>query len=211
MKQIWQPGKEGSQQIYAEYQRYNNPWFLAKYWLRGHYNNNMYGYTSLRYKLTDALTLTAKTQVTTWSLLRNEKFPYSATTYGREESRGDYREDRRNLFDNINQVLLQYNKTAVKDLTINALAGGEARIFNYNSDYAIHQLPERTGRLLTWLTRRTRRSRRILALTCGCCRPTTRQTSPSVNMATLTTTGRMDKLSTLAARRTIRTSIHQLR
>ncbi|QJD79172.1 SusC/RagA family TonB-linked outer membrane protein [Spirosoma rhododendri] len=136
MKQIWQPGKEGSQQIYAEYQRYNNPWFLAKYWLRGHYNNNLYGYTSLKYQIANNLQLTAKTQLTTYNLLRTEKFPYSATTYGREEARGDYREDRRNMFDNINQVLLQYNKTVSRDLTINALAGGEARILNYNSDYA---------------------------------------------------------------------------
>lgn len=136
MKQIWQPGKEGTQQIYAEYQRYNNPWFLAKYWLRGHYNNNVYGYTSLRYQLADGLQLTAKTQLTTYNLLRTEKLPYSATTYGREEGRGDYREDRRNLFDNINQVLLQYNRKVTKDLTIGALVGGEARIFNYNSNYA---------------------------------------------------------------------------
>ncbi|WP_233208034.1 hypothetical protein [Siphonobacter sp. BAB-5405] len=44
MKQLWQPGKEGIQQIYAEYQRYNNPWFVAKEWLRGHYNNTYNGY-----------------------------------------------------------------------------------------------------------------------------------------------------------------------
>lgn len=136
MKQIWQPGKEGTQQIYAEYQRYNNPWFLAKYWLRGHYNNNIYGYTSLRYDIANGLSLTAKTQLTTYNLLRTEKFPYSATTYGREEARGDYREDRRNLFDNINQLLLQYTKKITPDLNLNALAGGEARIFNYNSDFA---------------------------------------------------------------------------
>ncbi len=136
MKQIWQPGKEGTQQIYAEYQRYNNPWFMAKDWLRGHYKNDMYGYTSLRYELADGLNVTAKTQLTTWNLLRTEKFPYSMTVYGREEARGDYREDRRNLFDNINQVLLQYNKSVTKDLTVNALAGGELRVFNYNSNYA---------------------------------------------------------------------------
>ncbi|MVM41647.1 SusC/RagA family TonB-linked outer membrane protein [Spirosoma sp. HMF3257] len=136
MKQIWQPGKEGTQQIYAEYQRYNNPWFLAKYWLRGHYNNNLYGYASLKYQLADGLQLTGRIQATTYSLLRTEKFPYSATVYGREEARGDYREDRRNLFDNINQVLLQYNKKVTPALSINALAGGEARIFNYNTDYA---------------------------------------------------------------------------
>uniref|UniRef100_UPI00403F785E SusC/RagA family TonB-linked outer membrane protein n=1 Tax=Spirosoma sp. SC4-14 TaxID=3128900 RepID=UPI00403F785E len=135
MKQIWQPGKEGIQQIYAEYQRYNNPWFMAKYWLRGHYNNNIYGYTSLKYQLADGIQLTGKTQLTTYNLLRTEKFPYSATTYGREETRGDYREDRRALFDNINQVLLQFNRKVTPALTINALVGGEARIFNYNSNF----------------------------------------------------------------------------
>ncbi|WP_227687185.1 SusC/RagA family TonB-linked outer membrane protein [Spirosoma arboris] len=136
MKQIWEPGKEGVQQIYEEHQRYNNPWFQAKYWTRGHYMNNLYGYTSLKYNLADGLDLTGKVQLTTWDLLRNEKFPYSATTYGREEARGDYREDRRNLTDNINQLLLQYNKPVTKDLTINALAGAEMRVFNYNSNYA---------------------------------------------------------------------------
>ena len=136
MKQIWQPGKEGVQQIYAEYQRYNNPWFMAKYWTKGHYMNNVYGYTSLRYQLADGLTLTGKVQLTTWNLLRNEKFPYSATVYGREEARGDYREDRRGLLDNINQVLLQYNKPINKDISVNALAGAEMRVFNYNSNYA---------------------------------------------------------------------------
>ena len=136
MKQIWQPGKEGTQQIYAEYQRYNNPWFMAKYWLRGHYNNNINGYTSLRYQIADGLQVSLKTQLTTYNLLRTEKFPYSATSYGREESRGDYREDRRSLFDNNNQVLIQYNRKLTPDLTLNALVGGEARIFNYNSDYA---------------------------------------------------------------------------
>lgn len=136
MKQIWQPGKVGTQQIYAEYQRYNNPWFLAEYWTRGHYMTNIYGYSSLRYKLSDGLTLTGRVQATTWNLLRNEKFPYSATVYGREQAKGDYREDRRNLIDNVNQVLLQYNKNVSPNLAVNALAGAELRVFNYNSSYA---------------------------------------------------------------------------
>ncbi len=32
-------------------------------------------------------------------LFRNEKMPFSAHPYGREEGRGDYREDRRSLFE----------------------------------------------------------------------------------------------------------------
>ncbi|WP_020598419.1 SusC/RagA family TonB-linked outer membrane protein [Spirosoma panaciterrae] len=196
MKQIWQPGKEGTQQIYAEYQRYNNPWFLAKYWLRGHYNNNVYGYASLRYQLADGLQLTAKTQLTTYNLLRTEKFPYSATTYGREEARGDYREDRRALFDNINQVLLQYNKKVTPDLTINALAGGEARVFNYNSDFAstnylnvpgVYNFANSSNALIA---NNFQADMRVLSAYYSA-------DFTFRDYVTLTTTGRMDKLSTL--------------
>ncbi|GAB3774571.1 SusC/RagA family TonB-linked outer membrane protein [Spirosoma horti] len=196
MKQIWQPGKEGTQQIYAEYQRYNNPWFLAKYWLRGHYNSNVYGYTSLRYQIADGLQLTAKTQLTTYNLLRTEKLPYSATTYGREEARGDYREDRRNLFDNINQVLLQYNRKVGRDLNINALAGGEARIFNYNSDFAstnylnvpgVYNFANSSNPVLA---SNFQSDMRVLSAYYSA-------DFTFRDYATLTTTGRVDKLSTL--------------
>ena len=196
MKQIWQPGKEGVQQIYAEYQRYNNPWFQAQYWTRGHYMNNLYGYTSLRYKITDNLALTAKAQVTTWDLLRNEKFPYSATTYGREENRGDYREDRRTLTDNINQVLLQYYKTFGKDLTISALGGTELRVFNYNSLYASTNYLNVPG-----VYSLANSSNAVQANSFASdMRVFSAYYSADFtfrNFATLTTTGRMDKLSTL--------------
>lgn len=51
MKDYWQEGKEGVQQIYAEYQRYNNPWFMAQEWLRGHYKTDVYGQTALNWKI----------------------------------------------------------------------------------------------------------------------------------------------------------------
>ncbi|QHW01111.1 SusC/RagA family TonB-linked outer membrane protein [Spirosoma endbachense] len=196
MKQIWQPGKEGTQQIYAEYQRYNNPWFLAKYWLRGHYNSNIYGYTSLRYQIADGLQLTGKTQLTTYSILRTEKFPYSATSYGREEARGDYREDRRSLFDNINQLLLQYNKKVSPDLSLNALVGGEARIFNYNSDFAstnylnvpgVYNFANSSNPVIA---SNFQSDMRVLSAYYSA-------DFTFRDYATLTTTGRLDKLSTL--------------
>ena len=43
-------------------------------------------------------------------MVRTEKFPYSAGTYGRDERRGDYREDRRNLFENNTELLLTFDK-----------------------------------------------------------------------------------------------------
>lgn len=135
MKQVWQEGKEGIQQIYAEYQRYNNPWLMSNYWLRGHRNNNAYGFVSLSYKITPELKLIARNGINSYDILRTEKMPYSAGSYGRDERRGDYREDRRSLFENNTDVLLDFSKTISK-IRVNALAGGTIRTFGYNSNYA---------------------------------------------------------------------------
>jgi len=136
MKNYWQPGKEGVQQIYAEYQRYNNPWFLVKEWLRSHYKNDFYGYSTLSYKFNKNIELVGRTSVTTYDLLRTEKFPYSATSYGREEARGDYREDIRKLFENNTEALLKLNKKFFKNnLTVTGLVGGNIRNMRFNSNF----------------------------------------------------------------------------
>jgi TonB-linked SusC/RagA family outer membrane protein len=133
MRNYWQPGKEGIQQIYAEYQRYNNPYFMSYEWLRGHYKTDIVGQTALTYKLTDNLDIMARTQVTTWNLLRTEKLPYSAGSYGRDERRGDYAEDRRNLFENNTDLLLRFDKDVVKDFNTKIWLGCNIRTFEYNS------------------------------------------------------------------------------
>ena len=135
MKNYWQPGKEGIQQNYAEYQRYNNPWFVVKEWQRGHYKTDVIGQTSLRYTIAPGFDATVRTQVSTWNLLRNEKFPVSAGSYGRDERLGDYREDRRNLIDNNTDLLLKFDRKISPFLNLNAVAGGNLRVFNYNSNY----------------------------------------------------------------------------
>jgi TonB-linked SusC/RagA family outer membrane protein len=137
MRNYWQAGKEGVQQIYAEYQRYNNPYFMAYEWLRGHQKNDIYGYASLDYKITDNLSVTGRTSVTTYDIFRSEKFPYSATVYGREEGKGDYREDKRSLFENNSDVLLKYNQKFNDDFDVKVWAGGNIRSFKYNSSYTL--------------------------------------------------------------------------
>lgn len=132
---IWQPGKVGTQSVFAEYQRYHNPWFMTYEWLRGHYKNDTYGYVSANYKLDDHLNVTARTQITTYDLLRTEKMPYSAHPYGREQNMGDYREDRRSLFENNTDVQLNYNYNVGSFLTLSGLVGGSGRFFNYNSNF----------------------------------------------------------------------------
>lgn len=135
MRNYWQPGKEGVQQIYAEYQRYNNPWFLTKEWLRSHYKNDFYGYTSLSYKPIKDLEILGRASVTSYDLLRTEKFPFSATSYGREEARGDYREDLRKLFENNTELLARYKKTFLKEWSVNAMVGGNIRNMRFNSNF----------------------------------------------------------------------------
>src|SRR6266498_386675 len=131
----WQPGKIGTQSVFAEYQRYHNPWFMVNEWLRGHYKNDIYGYVSANYKINDNLNVTGRTQVTTYNLLRTEKMPFSAHPYGREQNLGDYREDRRDLFENNTDVQLNYNYTVKKFLNLSGLIGGNVRLFSYNSNW----------------------------------------------------------------------------
>ncbi|MFM6937353.1 MAG: SusC/RagA family TonB-linked outer membrane protein, partial [Aquirufa sp.] len=136
MRNYWQKGKEGIQQIYAEYQRYNNPYFMSYEWLRSHYKTDIVGQAALRYTFNENLNLLARTQVTTWDMLRTEKFPYSAGTYGRDERRGDYREDRRSLFENNTELLLTFDKEVLPGFSTKINAGASQRIFQYKSIFA---------------------------------------------------------------------------
>lgn len=135
IKGEWQPGKVGIQNVFAEYQRYHNPWFMVNEWLRGHYKNDIYGYISGNYKINEHLNTTFRTQMTTYNLLRTEKMPFSAHPYSREGNLGDYREDSRNLFENNTEVLLNYNYQVKKFLNLSGLVGGNIRSFMYNSTF----------------------------------------------------------------------------
>lgn len=137
MRNYWQAGKEGVQQIYAEYQRYNNPYFVAYEWLRSHYKNDIYGYASLDYKINNNFSVMGRTSVTTYDIFRSEKFPYSATVYGREEAKGDYREDKRTLFENNTDILLKYDQKFDNKFDVKVWAGANIRSFKYNSSYVL--------------------------------------------------------------------------
>ncbi|MBC7746190.1 MAG: SusC/RagA family TonB-linked outer membrane protein [Flavobacterium sp.] len=134
MRNYWQPGKEGVQSNYAEYQRYHNPYFLVNEWTRGHYKTDMYGYASLTRKFGNKVELMGRSSLTNYDLLRNEKMPFSAHPYGREEGKGDYREDNRSLFENNNELILHYNNK-LGFLGISTFAGGSLRNFSYKSNF----------------------------------------------------------------------------
>ncbi len=135
MRNYWQPGKESVQSIYAEYQRYHNPYFMVYEWLRGHYKTDINGYAKVTYRLSPNWELMGRTQVTMYDLFRSEKMPFSAHPYGREEGRGDYREDKRTLFENNTDFLATYTNEIFDGINLRASLGGNARSFKYNSSF----------------------------------------------------------------------------
>jgi len=127
-------------QYAQEYGRLNNPWFMAKKWLRGHDKTDIYAYLKASYKITDDLTLSLRSQVTTWNQKRTEQVPSSAnlntyTTWYKFGWFGDYREDNRRLLENNTDLLLTYNKKLNSTFNLSALAGASSRTFQYNSNY----------------------------------------------------------------------------
>ena len=137
IKAIWQPGKEGTQSMFVEYKRYQNPYFMSYEWLRSHYKNDLYGWLAFTYKFNKNLNLMARSNVTTYNVLRTEKEPWSAHPYGDEHNHGNYREDRRDLWENNTEVLLSYNKENVGNtgISLSVNGGGSARNMKFGSSY----------------------------------------------------------------------------
>jgi hypothetical protein len=69
-------------------------------------------------------------------MLNSEKLPYSADVYGRELRQGDYREDRRSLFESNEEAQVRYHKNSILGfLDVAALGGGNARNFSFSSNF----------------------------------------------------------------------------
>ncbi len=136
IRNYWQKGKVGIQQNYAEYYRYNNPWFMSYEWLRGHYQNNVYGYISVNYKLNDKFDFQFRPSMTSYDMFNSEKLPYSADVYGRELRQGDYREDRRSLFESNVDLQARYHQNELLGfLDVSVLGGASTRDFRFNSGF----------------------------------------------------------------------------
>ena len=122
-----------------EYGRENSAWFIAKKWLRSHDKTDINGYVRATYKFSNAVSLSLRSQITTWNQVRTEQVPAGInlntyTPWYYFGWYGDYREDRRNLFENNTDLILNVDKKVGK-FTISGLVGGAERSFTYNSLY----------------------------------------------------------------------------
>jgi TonB-linked SusC/RagA family outer membrane protein len=135
LRDYWQKGKEGIQQLSFEYTRYNNPYFMAYEWLKGYYKNDYSGQISVNHKFTSDFDVVARTNMALSNLFRDEKFPYSMGTYGREKAQGDYKEQYDYKFKSYTDFMLNYNKT-VQDFGLKATLGTNINIEKYRNSYA---------------------------------------------------------------------------
>lgn len=135
LRDYWQEGQEGIQQVNFEYTRYNNPYFMAYEWLRGYYKNDFTGQVSLTHKFTDNLNALVRTNVAVGNLFRDEKFPYSMTTYGREKAQGDYKEWYNYNLKSYTDVMLNFNNS-FGDIGVKSTIGTNFNIEKYRDSYA---------------------------------------------------------------------------
>jgi TonB-linked SusC/RagA family outer membrane protein len=137
IRNYWKPGKEGIQSNFIEYKRYHNPWFMSYEWLRSHYKNDLYGWVAATYKINKDVDVMLRSNVTTYNILRTEKEPFSAHPYGDEHNHGNYREDRRDLWENNTELLIRYNKENLggSGISLSAYAGGTVRNMKFESSY----------------------------------------------------------------------------
>ena len=120
-----------------EYGRENSAWFMAKKWLRSHDKTDINGYIKASYKVNNDLTLNLRSQISTWNQLRTEQVPSGAnlntyTPWFVFGWYGDYHEDSRRLTENNTDLTANYEKKIGK-IGISALAGVSERSFAYNS------------------------------------------------------------------------------
>jgi len=124
MRDYWQPGKQGVQQKWVEYQQYNNPWLVAYEQLRGYYNDNGYGFMKLNYKFNNDVSAYIRSYVNFQSVSTQNRYPVSTNSYNPWFHVGGYEEQIANRFENNTDVLVTYNKKLSNAFSLRASAGG---------------------------------------------------------------------------------------
>ena len=135
LRDYWQKGKEGIQQKNFEYTRYNNPYFMAYEWLRGYYKNDYSGQLSLNQKFSSDFDMLVRTNMALTNLFKNEKFPYSMTTYDRDKGQGDYKEEYNYGFKSYSDLMVNYHKT-ISNFEVKATLGANINIDKARNSFA---------------------------------------------------------------------------
>jgi TonB-linked SusC/RagA family outer membrane protein len=123
LRNYWAEGKEGEQQRHYNQSWYNNPYFQAYEYQRGYYKDNTFGAITLDYKFSPSFSTIYRTGANIYGLSRSTKEPKSYVGYS-DRSRGNYYLSNQNYFDVVSDLIVQYEHTFNKNLSLRAQAGG---------------------------------------------------------------------------------------
>lgn len=115
LRNYWKPGKEGIEVYNREYTLYNNPWLVAYENLRGYYKNDVYGYFKMDYSISDQIKFGLRTNVSTYDLNRDTKYPFGGTFYSPYNKVGGYEQSYAQLWENNTEASLSYTDKFLKD------------------------------------------------------------------------------------------------
>ncbi|TKK71879.1 SusC/RagA family TonB-linked outer membrane protein [Ilyomonas limi] len=136
MKNYWQPGKEGIQQLTYNYSWYNNPYFMANEYLNSYNTDVITAQANATYSFSKNLNLLVRTGATVNNVSEDTKTPYSFINYGTSKAPfGQYAIDRRGTVRIVSDALLTYqNKFGDFDVTVSA--GASSRFDQANGLYS---------------------------------------------------------------------------
>jgi len=133
-KNYWKPGQEGLQQLWYNQIEYNNPWFIAKEYVRSLNKNTTFGNYSLSYDIAPGLNVTGRAGLNYVGRFQDLKVPKSFREYSNNPFsygvNGGYQTENQSTFDFNADVLLNYNHRFGADFALNALAGANIRYFS---------------------------------------------------------------------------------
>lgn len=131
MRDYWEEGQEGFQQLQYNKQWFNNPWFMAYEYNQGWYRNTTLGQINLNYNVNQDLNLNIKSGFSNYNLRTTQKEPKSYIRGFNDYSDGNYFVNNESNFNFNTDAILSYNKDINENISINAIAGGAYRTAQY--------------------------------------------------------------------------------
>jgi TonB-linked SusC/RagA family outer membrane protein len=136
LRDYWKPGQEGIQQNSYDYAQYNNMYFQAYENLRGHYKDDTHGNASLKWRITPDLDMRLRSNLSFYSLNKDERYPLSLSVYdGNFKFVGGYEEQNEHYRDSNTDILFNYAKQITQIFGLKASLGGSLRTIKQNQSW----------------------------------------------------------------------------
>ncbi len=131
LRDYWEDGQEGFQQLQYNKQWFNNPWFMAYEYNQGWYRNTTLGQINLNYQINDDLAFNAKSGFSSYSLRTDQKEPKSYIRGFNDYSDGNYFVNNESNFNFNTDAVFTYSKTFSENFSLTSNIGGAIRSAKY--------------------------------------------------------------------------------